>query len=273
MDFGALVGQMMRDGLSSSSVDRLQNSLGQGGLGGLGASGGLDSLLGSILGANAGGTGQGHSQSQGGGLGDLLGGLGGAGGLGGLSGGQLGTIGALAGAFLNRGSGGSAMGGALKGGAMAILGTLALSALKNWQAGSAETQGFAASDAEVAQMAAPETAELCVRAMIEASKADGQVGEAEIEAIVGRFAEGGVTTEEKQYIMDHLKAPSDQAGLIASIPNPEVGAQVYAAALMAITVDTPGERAFMAELARGAGLDAGTVDRLHTMVGAPSMYA
>jgi uncharacterized membrane protein YebE (DUF533 family) len=58
-----------------------------------------------------------------------------------------------------------------------------------------------------------------------------------------------------------------------AIPNREVGAQVYAAALMAITVDTQAERSFLDDLARGGGLDGRTLRQLHSMVGAPPLTA
>ena len=106
--------------------------------------------------------------------------------------------------------------------------------------------------------------------MIEAVKSDGQITEAEIQRIVGKLQEGGITEDEKHFVSEQMAAPADPAGLIAAIPNREVGAQVYAAALMAITVDTAAERAFLSDLASGVGLDASTVARLHNLVGAPA---
>lgn len=261
MDLGSIVGQMMQQGLRPGSSGRAQHAMGPSGLGGLG------DVLGSVLGGGAG-------RSGGGGLGDLLGGLGGAlsadSGVGGLSRGQTGGIGALAGALLGGGSG--AAKGALGGGAMALLGTLAISALKNWQASQAggAMPAAAVSEAEVQQMTSPQTAELCLRGMIEAAKADGQIGEAEIQRITGKLQEGGITAEEQQFVMTQMSQPADPRGLAAAIPSREVGAQVYAAALMAIAVDTSAEQVFLADLADNIGLDAGTVQRLHEMVGAPA---
>src|SRR3546814_14891698 len=73
--------------------------------------------------------------------------------------------------------------------------------------------------------------------------------------------------------MEQMTKPADVEGLIAAIPSREVGAQVYAAALMAISVDTDAERAFLARLAHGAGLGAGPGRGLHAMVGAPTLAA
>ena len=262
MNMGDVVGQLMREGLSPATQDRLQHAVGRSGLGGLG------DALNSVLGGNKPG-------SADGGLGGLLGSIGGAlsanSGVGGLSRGELGGLGALAGALL--GGGGSAVKGAVGGSAMAILGTLAISALRNWQQESATSASDALagfSQAEAQQMTAPETAELCLRGMIEAVKSDGTVSTEEIERILGKLQDGGITPEERGLVTEYLNGPPNVRGLVAAIPNREVGAQVYAAALMAIAVDTQAERRFLAELAQGAGLDEATVGRLHAMVGAPS---
>src|SRR3546814_3079126 len=87
--------------------------------------------------------------------------LSGSSGIGGLSRGEVGGIGAIAGALL----GGRSVKGAIGGGAMALLGTHAISALKNWQpqGGSEPATAPKLSEAEVEQMTAPETAELCLR--------------------------------------------------------------------------------------------------------------
>ena len=279
MNFGDMVGQLMREGMSPATQSRLQNAVGPNGLGGQTGLGGLGDILGNVMGADSG---QGAGTGQGGGLGDLLGGLQDAmkadSGVGGLSRGQVGGIGALAGAIL--GGGGSSVKGAVGGSAMAVLGTLALSALRNWQEqqqGAAPSTAPAAataatpavSEAALRQMTSQDTAELCLHAMVEAAKSDGQIAPAEIQRIIGKVKDYGMPDEEQRCLMDLLAKPLDVDGLVAAIPNREVGAQVYAAALMAITVDTQAERDFLARLARGAGLDADAVARLHEMVGAP----
>lgn len=264
MKFADMVGQLMREGTSPVAQSRLQNAVSQTASGGAGG-GALGDILGAVLGGAAGaGTG------QGGGAGDLLGSLREAmaadSGVGGLSRGQVGGIGALAGAILGGGS--SSVKGAVGGSAMAVLGTLALSALKNWQ----QQQGTAApavSEAALRQMTSQDTAELCLHGMVEAAKSDGQISPAEIQRIVGKVEEYGMPAEEQRCLMDLLGKPLEIDGLVAAIPNKEVGAQVYAAALMAIKADTPAERDFLAKLAQGAGLDADVVRRLHDMVGAP----
>jgi len=253
MSFGDIVGQLIQQGMSSASQGRLQHALGERGLGG---------LTGSAGGASA--------NSQNNGLGDLLGSLLGSSGQRGVSNSQIGGIGALAGSLLGGGDG--AVKGALGGSAMAVLGSLALSALKNWQQGQAEDSAVnKISQTEIDQISAPQTAELCLKGMISAAKADGQIQDDEMKRIGGKLEEGGITAEERQFVLSEMSKPLDLAGLINEIPNQQVGAQVYAASLLAITVDTESERAYMQQLARGLNLDRQTVARLHQMVGASAI--
>ncbi|MEJ8572464.1 DUF533 domain-containing protein [Microbaculum marinum] len=283
MNFANMVGQLMREGLSPATQSRLQNAVGQNSLGGLG------DILGNVMGGSGA-----FGSGQGGGLGDVLGSLQEAmkadSGVGNLSRGQVGGIGALAGAIL----GGGSVKGAVGGGAMAVLATLALAALKDRQAPMASGQSApgnsapvqsapgqsagvatataapAVAEAELRRMTSQETAELCLHAMVEAAKSDGQIAPDEIRRILGKVEEYGMPAEERTCLMDLLGKPQDVDGLVAAIPSREVGAQVYTAALMAITVDTPEERGFLSKLAAGAALDAATVARLHAMVGAPA---
>ncbi len=251
MNFGDIVGQLIQQGMSSASQDRVKHAASEDGLGGL-----ITSALG---GASA------NAQS-GGGLGQILGSL-----LensqGGASNAQVGGLGALVGSLLGGGSG--SVKGALGGSAMAILGSLALTALRNWQQGQAENSANQQlSQEEMAQITAPKTAELCLKGMINAAKSDGKIQDAEMERIVGKLEEGGVTDEERRFILAELRKPQDLNGLINEIPNQQVGAQVYAASLLAITVDTESEKNYMQKLASGLNLDQQTVARLHQMVGA-----
>jgi uncharacterized membrane protein YebE (DUF533 family) len=244
--------------------------------GSAGQSGGLADVLGTVLGRGQASGGKATGGQSSGGLGDILGNLGSMlgspSGVGGMSKGELGGLGALAGAIL--GGGGSSAKGAVGGSAMAILGTVALTALKNWQAQAASdgdsVNALGLTETEVKQISAPETAELCLRGMMEAIKSDGEISRDEIERLTGKLAEGGITDEEKQFVQAEMAKPQDLAGLVKAIPNAEVGIQVYAASLMAISVDTPAERAFLRGLADGTGIAPDAVTRLHRLVGAPS---
>ncbi len=267
MSFGNILGQLMNGGLGGQTQNRVTNSVNSLG----GAGGPLDGILSQLQGAL-------------GGAGGATGGAGGALGgfadkardfmtkeqVGGMSGAQLGGIGAVAGALL-----GGGVGGAARGGALAVLGTLALGALKNAQAkaaaGQPGQQTLTVEPQEVAALTGPAVEKLMVRAMVSAAKADGQIDQAEMQKIIGKVGDEGVTAEEKAFVMAELGAPVDIGALVAEVSSPAQAAEVYAASLIAIDLDTEAERAYMRQLAQALRLDAGTVEQLHQMTGAPSV--
>ncbi len=265
MSFGNILGQLMNGGLGGQTQSRVETSARNLGAGGGGVEGILAQLQGALGGA-------------GGGAGGALGGFANKAKdfmtkeqVGGMSGAQLGGIGAVAGALL-----GGGVGGAARGGALAMLGTLALSALKQAQARSAAQPAAApeqltADPVEVAAITGPDAEKLLVRAMISAAKADGQIDRAEMQNIIGRIDDGGVTDAERAFVMGELAAPLDVAALAADARTPAQAAEVYAASLIAIDVDSDAERAYLRTLAEALRLDPETVAQLHQMTGAPTV--
>lgn len=251
MSFGAILGQMMQDGLAGGG--RLQDSLRN-----LNArSGGGSDLFGQLQNVLA------NAQGPGG-LGDQARDFLTKGQVGGLSGGQLGGIGAIAGALF----GGGAKG-AVRGGALAVLGTLALNALRQAQAGGGGAPAQIGAD-QIAATISPENEKLMIRAMIAAAKADGAVDQTEMQKIIGRVGEGGVEDSERAFVMAELAAPLDIDALAAEVTTPEQAAQIYAASLMAISVDSAAETAYLRDLAARLRLDPAAVAELHQMTGAPA---
>ena len=251
MDAGKLLGALMQGGLNNAGGRRLENAFGGGGMGQMGG------MLGGLLDGSAGGSG------GGGGLGDILGGLMGGGQR--QGGGGLGDLlGGLMGGGDNRGGGG----------AISVLGMLAMKVLAN-RGGQANQ--LSSSMQLTAGLRAPETAEeeqtvqdvalLTLKAMINAAKADGRIDEGELDRIVGKLQEDGVDAEEQAFIRAELSAPMDTDGLVAAVPNVQVGLQIYTASLLAIQVDTAAEQAYLRELADKLGLEDETVRQVHTMLG------
>jgi uncharacterized membrane protein YebE (DUF533 family) len=187
----------------------------------------------------------------------------------------IGGLGALAGALL--GGGGGAAKGAVGGGALALLGTIAVSALKNWgQDGATPSAEEVVRDAPLG-LREPQTpaeheelettAQLVLRAMISAAKADGEIDAVEVERIAGKLREGGVDAEERAFVMAEMRRPIDLDGLIGAVRSPEVAVEVYAASLLAIEVDTAAERDYLSRLAGGLRLHPETVRRIHQALG------
>lgn len=259
MSFGNILNQLMKEGLGGQTQNRVSTSARN-----LGAGGGtVDNILAQLQGALGGGG------AGGGGLADRARDFITKDQVGGMSGAQLGGIGALAGAILGGGAGGAA-----RGGALAVLGTLALTALRNAQTRpsaqqQADAGGLGVEPHEITALASPAAEKLMVRAMISAAKADGQVDHAEMQKIAGKIGDDGVTAEEKAFVMSELAAPVDIDALAAEARGPAQAAEVYAASLIAIDIDSEAERAYLRRLADALRLDPATVAQLHQMTGAP----
>jgi uncharacterized membrane protein YebE (DUF533 family) len=271
MNISDLLGTMMQSGMSPSSGDRMKNALGGEGDGSL-----LDSLSGML----------GGQSPQGGGLGSILGqvigGGSGSGGLGGILGNvlndagnavggkhnlALGGLGALAGALL--GGGGKSLGGALGGGVMALLGTMAYQALKGSSSQQPEVPlGLLEPKSAAERQRLEQHSEIVLKAMINAAKADGQIDQEEIRRIVGKLQENGMGKEAQQYVLTEMQKPLDTQALFAEAKGqPALAAQIYAASLLAIEVDTPTEKKYLDQLAAGLGLKPEVTQRIEDMVG------
>jgi uncharacterized membrane protein YebE (DUF533 family) len=261
---GDLVGMLLQGGLSSSGANRVDNAMSERGIGqpgGLpeqrsGASGGslLDGLMNSAkdMLSDAG-------QSRGGS--NTL---------------KAGGLGSLAGALLGGGS--DSVKGAMGGGAMGLLAGLAFQAFQNMnrQSAGGSPSGFSSDElplglrapaSESEEKELESTATLILKGMISAAKSDGSIDNKEMQKIVGKLREGGADDELQQFVLDEMSKPMDLEGLVSEIPDQAVAAQVYAASLFAIEVDTAAERYYLAQLAQQTGLDQDLVQQLHNAVG------
>ena len=267
MNISDVLGALMQAGMTPSADQRLRNTFGGGGgnpLEGLGdlfgskTGGGLGDALSNMLGGGAGG-------GLGGILGNVLNEAGRA--VGGKQNLALGGLGALAGAIF--GGGGKSLGGALGGGVMALLGTLAFQALRGSDQSTARVPlGLMEPQTETDREELEKRADLALKAMINAAKADGKIDEGEAHRIVGKLQEIGSDAEAQRYVLELMRSPMETEKLIAAAEgHPNLAAQLYAASLMAIEVDTPAEKAYLASLASGLRLAPDVTRRIEEMVG------
>ncbi len=191
----------------------------------------------------------------------------------------VGGLGAVAGALLG------GRGGAVGGGALALLGSLAYAALQSAQAGQQRGQQPGATPASPAAPELPveirgasspadqavlaSRALILLRAMISAAKADGTIDQDEMERIFKKLDESGADSEARDYVLQEMRAPLDLDGLVAQAQSPDVAAQVYAASLLAIEVDSDAERAYLARLAQGLALPPAAIAHIHQTLGVP----
>jgi uncharacterized membrane protein YebE (DUF533 family) len=244
-NFSDLIGAFMQNAMAPSGQQRAGNALedlmrtgvaslggsaqGQGGAPGTAPAGGMGDLVGQVLGAIQGGlSNAAQNPGQAGGIGAILGGL--------------------------LGGGASSVKGALGGGALAMLASIAFKALQGTGQAGAGAPGF-----NIPGLTAPETPEqeqaveaaarVVLKGMISAAKADGQIDQSEMQRIAGKLQEVGMDENTRAWVMNEMSQPLNLDALAAEIPSQQVAAQVYAASLLAIEVDTDAERRYMAQLA------------------------
>jgi uncharacterized membrane protein YebE (DUF533 family) len=274
MSFGNILGQILQQGIGAQSQTRSRADASAQNIGTSGGS--MGSILTQLQGALGGASGAGTGGAQGAGTGGPgFGGMAerarqflGQEQIGGMSNAKIGGLGAAAGALF-----GGGLEGAARGGALAMLGTMALTA---WRESQAKNGGAVGVDAtpqleqqEIDAVTSPETERLLLRAMISAAKADGAINQTEMRKILGKVGDDGVTPEEKAFVMDEMQTPIDIQALVAQVRHPAQAAEVYAASLLAIDIDTDAERRYLRELAATLDLNAETVTKLHQMTGAP----
>jgi len=251
--------------------------------GGAGTAGGLGGMLSGMLAkantaASGAATQVGNAAAAPGGLGDILGNLAGmarqaatttrdeAGKNNPVA---VGGLGAIAGALLGGGRG------AVGGGLMAVLGSLAYSAVQNAVAANAQ-----AAQPAPAPLAPPailpgyhdddavqRKARLMLRAMIQAAKADGELDGREIQRITGKLMEDGGNNAARTFVLQEMGGPVDIASLAREVTGPQDAAEVYAASLLAIDVDTDAERRYLANLAGALQLSPDAVAHIHATLG------
>jgi len=183
----------------------------------------------------------------------------------------MGGIGALAGALMGSGRGlGGAIRGGIGGGAVTMLGLMAWQALK-------QNGHFPGQDAPPAYQE-PQTdaeraelerhSELILKAMVSAAKADGHIDESEMNRILGAIQQSGTEKSGLDFLRTEMAKPLDTSELVAAARgNPELAAKLYTASLLAIEVDTPAERDYLAQFASALNLAPEVTEQLHQHAG------
>jgi uncharacterized membrane protein YebE (DUF533 family) len=122
-----------------------------------------------------------------------------------------------------------------------------------------------AGDATAWAAESPEQAHaiLLLRAMIAAAKADGAVDPEERTQIANRLKAAGAEVEAQRFVEEELAKPVDLYAITSEVRDARTAAEVYAASLAAIHVDTEAERRYLDSLALRLGLERATVDEIN----------
>jgi uncharacterized membrane protein YebE (DUF533 family) len=172
----------------------------------------------------------------------------------------LGGLGAL---VFGSSTGRAVVGSAARLGGMALIGGLAYKAYQNYQSGkpmldlgSPEVLPAPSGTGFEPEAASEATALVFIRAMIAAAAADGAIDADERAAILGGLREAGFDQEANEWLAREMANPASVETLVEGAESPELAAQIYTAARIAINPDTPKEKDFLAGLAASLGLDA-----------------
>ena len=194
--------------------------------------------------------------------------------LGGLTGGAGGSAaGGLGGLLSGLAGGGSQQQGGAAGGLGGLLNQLGGGA--QGQSGTSSNFGdmfnTALNGQEPEQVTADDEAhaELLLRAMISAAKADGELDHDEKTRITDHL--GDVSEEEANFVRQELQAPVDLQSLVSSVPQ-GMEQQVYLMSLLGITLDSKEEAVYLDQLAQGLNISQEASNQIHDQLGAPKLY-
>lgn len=112
-------------------------------------------------------------------------------------------------------------------------------------------------------------AALMLRAMIMAMKADGEIDATESEKLRGRL--GDVSREEQAFVENELRQKVDARAIARETPH-GLERQVYAMSVMGIDLDHQAEAQYLHELAGAMELQPDEVNRIHDQLGVPQLY-
>ena len=104
---------------------------------------------------------------------------------------------------------------------------------------------------------------LLLRAMIAAAKADGEVDPEERARIVTRLKDADAEVEAQRFVEEELAKPVDLYAITSEVRDATTAAEVYAASVAAIHVDTEAERRYLDSLALRLGLDRATAETIN----------
>jgi uncharacterized membrane protein YebE (DUF533 family) len=112
-------------------------------------------------------------------------------------------------------------------------------------------------------------AQLLIRAMVNAAKADGQIDQEEQESIIGRL--GNLDDDQINFLRTEFSAKSDVREFAWSVP---LGHEenVYTISLLAIELDANAEAQYLHELAHGLRMDPDVCNRIHDKLNAPRIF-
>jgi uncharacterized membrane protein YebE (DUF533 family) len=111
-----------------------------------------------------------------------------------------------------------------------------------------------------------------VRAMIAAARSDGRLDAQESQSIFQKIQSLGLDSESRSLLVEEMGRSVDMDAIVNSAVSPEVAAEIYAASLLTVDVDTAAEQGYLAMLAARLRLPSELVVELERQVAAQKTY-
>lgn len=105
-----------------------------------------------------------------------------------------------------------------------------------------------------------------IRSMIAAANADAVIDAEERASILERALEAGLDAATQQFLMGELRTPASLDQIVAAT-RPELRLETWAAALIAISIDSDAERSYIERLAAALGLSAEEQQQVRQQLG------
>ncbi|MEO8531492.1 MAG: DUF533 domain-containing protein, partial [Deltaproteobacteria bacterium] len=112
-------------------------------------------------------------------------------------------------------------------------------------------------------------ARVLLRAMLQAAKSDGKIDADEKKKLIDNM--GDATREDMDFIQAELAKPVDIQGLVGDTPRGSES-QVYMMSVMGIDLDSKREAEYLHALAQALGIDHASVNAIHKKLGVASLY-
>lgn len=139
-------------------------------------------------------------------------------------------------------------------GGLALIGGLAYRALRGSAAAPSDGPDFTEVDADEAR--------LMLRAMVAATVADGLVDSGERRRLDEAVAAAGLDRDGRTWLERELASPAEIDEIAEAVDDPEAAIRIYAAARLAVDLDTMQERQFLKMLAEALDVPADAADRI-----------
>ena len=152
----------------------------------------------------------------------------------------------------------------IKVGSLAALGALGYKAYQNWQKQNGQTEfDLSEFQGNIDEASEKKRSIAILRAMVGASKSDGQIDEAEHAVITGQIKAAGIETAATSVLLEEMGKDSDAARIAELSDSPAMSVELYLASLLVTGQKNDAEKSYLSDLAKNLNLAPDLVNELH----------